>query len=260
MPTRRLVVLALIGVATFLSSPALRGSPAVADELQKVEICHFPPGKPANFQTITIGANALAAHLKHGDFPGACANDCRLFGSVCDDQNPSTTDTCNPDGTCKNSVPTNCDDGNPCTRESLNPETGECDILPNTGPSCDDGDPCTITDTCTNGRCAGTPRACCSSAADCNDEASCTVDTCNADRTCSHVSNCDDNSACTVDMCDSVDGCLHVPVLCEDYDACTDDGCDSKNGCFNVPIDCDDDDPATIDTCDSVRGCLHEPR
>jgi len=51
----------------------------------KVTICHFPPGNPSNYQTITISAAALPAHLAHGDFPGSCANDCKLFGSVCDD-------------------------------------------------------------------------------------------------------------------------------------------------------------------------------
>lgn len=37
-----------------------------------VTICHFPPGNQAAKQTITIGAPAVSAHLRHGDVIGAC--------------------------------------------------------------------------------------------------------------------------------------------------------------------------------------------
>jgi hypothetical protein len=40
---------------------------------QKVTICHIPPGEPQNRHTITIGAGAVAAHVRnHGDYIGAC--------------------------------------------------------------------------------------------------------------------------------------------------------------------------------------------
>jgi hypothetical protein len=57
--------------------PALLGSLALvslayAGSTDEVEICHFPPGNPANYQTITISAPALPAHLAHGDFPVPC--------------------------------------------------------------------------------------------------------------------------------------------------------------------------------------------
>ena len=42
---------------------------------EKVEICHAPPGNPDNAHTISVGASALDAHLKHGDTQGACADD-----------------------------------------------------------------------------------------------------------------------------------------------------------------------------------------
>ncbi len=123
MSERRLMwrlscVLALAGSLTLASLSS-------AGTNDKVTICHFPPGNPANYQTITIGAAALPDHLAHGDFPGSCDNDCNLFGSVCDDGNPCTTDICNPDGTCAN-PPTNCDDGNVCTTDSCDPVTGDC--------------------------------------------------------------------------------------------------------------------------------------
>ncbi|NTX50552.1 hypothetical protein [Myxococcus sp. CA039A] len=38
----------------------------------KIDICHIPPGNPDNAHTISVGAPALTAHLKHGDTLGAC--------------------------------------------------------------------------------------------------------------------------------------------------------------------------------------------
>lgn len=41
--------------------------------VEKVTICHYPPGNPANAQTITVGAPAVAAHVaQHGDTIGPC--------------------------------------------------------------------------------------------------------------------------------------------------------------------------------------------
>lgn len=51
--------------------------PANGDEVvevgYKAELCHYPPGNDPNVQTLSIGACAVAAHLKHGDTPGNCA-------------------------------------------------------------------------------------------------------------------------------------------------------------------------------------------
>ncbi len=41
-------------------------------ESNQIEICHIPPGNPANRHTIKVSANALDAHLAHGDFIGKC--------------------------------------------------------------------------------------------------------------------------------------------------------------------------------------------
>jgi hypothetical protein len=43
------------------------------EEEGQVTICHIPPGNPDNAHTITISANALPAHLAHGDTIGPCA-------------------------------------------------------------------------------------------------------------------------------------------------------------------------------------------
>ena len=44
----------------------------LAGGVEKVDICHRPPGNPANAHPITVGAPALPAHLAHGDNVGAC--------------------------------------------------------------------------------------------------------------------------------------------------------------------------------------------
>ena len=44
-----------------------------ADGVEKVTICHIPPGNPANAHTITVGAPAVEAHVtQHGDSIGEC--------------------------------------------------------------------------------------------------------------------------------------------------------------------------------------------
>ena len=37
-----------------------------------ITICHYPPGNPANVQTITVSINSWPAHQAHGDSQGAC--------------------------------------------------------------------------------------------------------------------------------------------------------------------------------------------
>jgi hypothetical protein len=41
----------------------------------KVTICHIPPGNPGNAHEIVVSANAVPAHLAHGDYLGSCSND-----------------------------------------------------------------------------------------------------------------------------------------------------------------------------------------
>ncbi len=42
---------------------------------EKVTLCHRPPGNPTNEHTIQVSANAVSAHVAHGDTVGACASD-----------------------------------------------------------------------------------------------------------------------------------------------------------------------------------------
>ncbi|MBI5479777.1 MAG: hypothetical protein HY906_13015 [Deltaproteobacteria bacterium] len=130
----------------------------------------------------------------------------------CDDLNPCTDDSCQPDSTCLNQpdntkpgiadvyactsdvcvagrtvhvpVDATCDDGNACTDDECRPgdpqadPTTGCVHRHNTAP-CNDGDPCTKSDTCNAGVCEGTPYGCV-------DGRACTLDICNGDGTCSY--------------------------------------------------------------------------
>jgi len=42
--------------------------------LEKVCLCHIPPGNPDNAHTICVSKNAVAAHLAHGDTLGPCTD------------------------------------------------------------------------------------------------------------------------------------------------------------------------------------------
>jgi hypothetical protein len=106
----------------------------------------------------------------------------------CNDNNPCTTDTCNPAsgctftnntlacsdnnactsgdvcaaGSCKPGTTVNCDDGESCTADSCVPATGCVHTPAANGASCDDNDPCTLDDECTAGTCGGPESWCCS--------------------------------------------------------------------------------------------------
>jgi len=151
---RKLLVLALLAMAlgTFGTSTAWAG---------KQTICHFPPGDPANFHTITVSDNAVAAHVNnHGDLLGSCLANCE---TICDDGNACTIDVvpdldqcvCLPEP--RPSV--DCDDGNECTADACDPTNGTCtnDPGPLDGNPCDDGDPNTTGEACSAGSCVACP-------------------------------------------------------------------------------------------------------
>ncbi len=118
---------------------------------------------------------------------------------------------------------------------------------------CDDQDSCT-TDTCDPQiGCVHTP-------VDCHDNDACTTDSCDVANGCLNIPvDCDDADACTTDTCDAVAGCQYVAVDCDDADACTTDTCHEVEGCQYAAVDCQDDDACTVDTCDAIEGCLTAP-
>ena len=94
-------------LALLIALFALTASAAWAGDA-KVQVCHVPPGNPANFHTITISENALQAHLAHGDLAGACFAHC---DTLCSDGNACTIDACDASEHCVNThPPVNCDD------------------------------------------------------------------------------------------------------------------------------------------------------
>ena len=79
------LLLALVAGAVVLlygpTTSVVQAGPTVSE--LEVEICHVPPGNPANAHTITVGSRAVQAHLNHGDYVGECAPSCEPVGTEC---------------------------------------------------------------------------------------------------------------------------------------------------------------------------------
>jgi hypothetical protein len=223
---------------------------------------------------------------------GKCALGNALDGDKCDDSDVCTTgDRCEA-GACAPGKQTVCDDNNPCTTDSCDKTSGCKSVNADTG-TCDDGNPCTKDDTCSAGACSGTADGSC---APCQADADCQAaedgNLCNGTLKCDagkcivnaasvvvcdteglspcvqvecvpasgqckkatlpNGSSCDDQNACTQkDYCSS-GFCKGQPVICDDAKLCTDDSCDPDSGCsyqFNTAA-CDDGNPcSTGDAC-----------
>lgn len=63
------IVVGLAVVVAAIAGFAAAGSPP----MDKVTICHVSPEPNAAAVTITVSANALPAHTRHGDILGPCA-------------------------------------------------------------------------------------------------------------------------------------------------------------------------------------------
>jgi hypothetical protein len=216
---------------------------------------------------------------------------CRGRPRGCEDGNPCTSDTCEPQVGCVNlSLPDGsqcsdrdpctrgdectaglclgreraCNDRDPCTIDACDPVGGGCLNSPAPdGSPCNDRDPCTEPDQCRDGVCGGTPRSC-------DDGNSCTLDGCTAGTGCTHAglpdgSDCDDRDPCTrLDAC-AGGVCTGRERACNDRNPCTDDACDSLTGaCVNTPVTdgtaCSDRNPCTeADQC-AGGACAGTPR
>ncbi len=193
--------------------------------------------------------------------------------SPCDDSDACTVNDVCADGTCQPGIPRDCDDLNPCTDDSCDPDTG-CVHVNNTEP-CADGDCCTVDDVCADGACQpGAPR-------DCDDLDPCTDDSCDPVTCCVYEHNtaaCDDGNDCTMNDTCSAGACLGEPLDADGdgyaaeacgYDDCDDGDFDINPGVFegpmNTPIcldgidnDCDDlidVADATCDICNEDANC-----
>lgn len=163
-----------------------------------------------------------------------------------------------------------CNDGFSCTADTCNATSG-CVFTAILG-ACDDHNACNGLELClptaTN---HGSDGCAPGTTLDCNDQRSCTVDTCNAAKGCSNTpenSLCDDHVACSTDVCDpllgdAISGCTHTAndLFCADGVSCTNDSCDLSKGCLNTPINalCKDALDCTSEICDAQKGCLITP-
>ena len=176
-------------------------------------------GDPCTKDSCTPGSTSECTHIQ-------------LAGMACDDANICTqTDKCLA-GTCVGGNSLNCDDNDPCTTDSCDPFTGCKHLVASDAACASDGKDCTL-DTCKNGTCQHivTDSLPCQS-----DGEQCTDDTCMAG-VCKHVNSakpCDDGNSCTVgDLC-SGGKCLSGKTpSCDDGNPCTTDTCDPNtvDGC-----------------------------
>jgi hypothetical protein len=150
-PMKKLLLLSLFVAVLVVGA-------ATAAQAAKIEICHFPPGNPGNWHTITINDTALPAHQAHGDLVGSCLTNC---GTICDDGNKCTIDVVPSATEClcqaETRPPVDCGDGLGCTVDSCDPAQG-CLYAP---VSCPAPDPCTAS-VCSEpeGTCVDTPVVC----------------------------------------------------------------------------------------------------
>ena len=167
-----------------------------------IQLCHRPPGGPANYKTITVVPAALGQHLAHGDLPGACSSQC---AALCADGDLCTTDTGiwdNTVGRCACSNPAvactasdQCHDAGVC-----NASTGICSNPDKAdGSACDDCDACTQTDACQSGLCASGNPVVCSALDQCHEAGACnpTTGAC-TDPAKPNDTTCDDDNPQTV--------------------------------------------------------------
>jgi hypothetical protein len=198
---------------------------------------------------------------------------------ACDDKNACTMNDVCGDGTCAGPDAVDCNDNNPCTTDACEPATG-CQSDNNAAP-CDDQDGCTTEDICNNGACTGGP------VLDCDDDNPCTDDACK-EGSCLHVANseacddanpcttvdfcadkfckgtvpltCNDDNVCTTDTCDPASDCVYTPNShpCDDGNACTTMDTCAESTCAGGPApDCNDNNVCTDDDCSADTGCIH---
>ena len=148
-----------------------------------------------------------------------------------------------------------CDDQNPCTSDFCSLTAG-CLHRNKNRQTCSDGNACTINDRCLYGAClAGVTKVC-------RDGSVCTTDFCQPASGCHFTPvECDDGNPCSTDVCDSQLGCFFVSANgtpCEDGNPCTSgDFCAAKKCFSGTPNPCDDGNPCTVDSCDAELGCEH---
>ncbi|MCO4760362.1 MAG: hypothetical protein KC502_02585 [Myxococcales bacterium] len=199
---------------------------------------------------------------------GLCSMTVANAGKACEDNDICTASSACKDGVCAGAGVQSCDDNNPCTTDKCDPVTG-CGTTATPG-ACDDGEKCTTGDSCKKGVCSGKLTSC-------DDNLGCTFDACDkSSGTCTNDpknQTCDDNNPCTTDVCDGKSGCKNTPddkATCKDGNKCTVTKCsagkcivssfdESVPGCgCSKDSDCGDNNPCTQDSCNK-GDCVFAP-
>jgi hypothetical protein len=211
------------------------GNPCTDDGCDATLGCNPPNTAPCDDGNACTGPDVCANRECHGD-PSAAAAACVGGSTVCGPQ------ACDPaTGACI-TTPVNCDDMNPCTDDSCNPDAAlpedACIHTNNTAP-CNDNNACTDADACVGGTCIGTLSAAAASCA--AGSTVCFTQHCDtASGACVQTPlSCDDGNACDgIETCDPAIGCRPgQPIVCDDGDPCTDNSCDGSTGlCTYAPI------------------------
>lgn len=190
-----------------------------------------------------------------------CASSNVLDGTSCADANLCNGGETCVGGVCQPGTALGCNDHNPCTTETCNPQTGACTMTPlANGVPCPDGNVCDG-QTCMNGACiAGTPVVC----ANDNDNNPCTANTCVPATGICAPGNAPNGTPCADgDLCDGTETCMAgacstpgVPLVCaDDNNPCTDDICAPAAGCLYLNktngTSC-----ADADLCDGAESCI----
>jgi hypothetical protein len=120
-------------------------SMAAAAKVQKVDVCHVPPDAPEDRQTLQVPAQAVPAHVAHGDIACSCEviDDCAEQGGILNEE------------TCECEVGGVCEADWECGDEILECGTGDepfplcvCDVTVEGDPFCWDDTDCADTPPC----------------------------------------------------------------------------------------------------------------
>jgi hypothetical protein len=210
-------------------------------------------------------------------------------GIACDDANSCTLSDACQSGICVGGAPPDCDDSNECTVDTCSVASGCVNAPVPDGNACDDANACTTPDKCVSGLCISGPPP------DCDDDNTCTADSCDALAGCTSVAvidgtpcvdddlctasdaclagictggpppDCDDGNTCTADACVTGLGCRNAPIpdttACDDLNACTTVDFCSLGVCVGggAPLACDDLEVCTDDSCEPLIGCVFTP-
>ena len=196
--------------------------------------------------------------------------------ALCDDGSACTKgDVCGNGGCAGQALDAQvaCEDNNPCTTEGCDPTTG-CSHTVKVG-ACSDGNPCTVGDTCVDSKCIGGDNSCgCTTNSQCQDQDDgdlcngtliCDVGTgkCVADPT-SKVTCTPPEGGCSTSTCEPNTGACKVASVvdgkaCDDGDVCsTNDACAGGKCTPGKAADCDDGNVCTADSCKAKVGCVYQ--